>query len=359
MTSQNKKILALDLGGSKMLSAFVEVTVDGKGERTTKLSAVSKRPLSKDSGKEGVWNAILSAVDESFAKSGEEWGAIDRIGVTIPGVADPIRGFWTYAPFSGISNFPIGEELQTKYGRPVYADNDVNACAWGEKVFGVCQNVDNYAWITISNGIGGGLVLNGRIFPGKFAGAAEIGHFNVVEDGELCGCGNRGCLEATAAGPAIARAYRKLVEKTFSNGADPELRREWINYLVKNNNGSLSEAALLRDALDASSGATAATIADEARQGNPLATTVFRDTGKYVGRAASWATNLLNLEKVIIGGGVAGAFDVFYPSLWETFQKCLFKQANQTVTVEKTGLGYEAGLLGAAALAFDNPYGHA
>ena len=91
MTSQNKKILALDLGGSKMLSAFVEVTVDGKGERTTKLSAVSKRPLSKDSGKEGVWHAILSAVDESVAKSGEEWGAIDRIGVTIPGVADPIR----------------------------------------------------------------------------------------------------------------------------------------------------------------------------------------------------------------------------------------------------------------------------
>ena len=126
----DQQILALDLGGSKMLSALVAVTVDSNGNRKTKLSGIAKRPLSKDSGKEGVWNAILSAVDETFELTKASWNTVSRIGATIPGVADPKRGFWVYAPFSGISDFPIAEELREKYDRPVFADNDVNACAW-------------------------------------------------------------------------------------------------------------------------------------------------------------------------------------------------------------------------------------
>ena len=102
--------------------------------------------------------------------------------------------------------------------------------------------------------------------------------------------------------------------------------------------------------------ATAETIAAEARRGNPLALQTYRDVGRHVGRAASWAANLINPDKIVIGGGVSGAFDHFYPSLWETFQSCLFKQTNGELTVEKTGLGYEAGLFGAASLACDNPY---
>ena len=353
----NEQILALDLGGSKMLSALVAVTVDSNGNRKTDLSGIAKRPLSKDSGKEGVWNAILSAVDETFELTKASWNTVSRIGATIPGVADPKRGFWVYAPFSGISDFPIAEELQDKYDRPVFADNDVNACAWGEKVFGVCQSVDNFVWITISNGIGGGLVLDGKVFPGKFSGAAEIGHFNVEENGALCGCGNRGCLEATAAGPAIARSYREIVAEAVSgSGVDASLVADWVNYLGYAYGKTSVDSIRLEEEIKIAKQATAATIAAEARRGNPLAQAVYRKAGKYVGRAASWAANLVNPEKIVIGGGVAGAFDLLYPSLWETFQNCLFKQANQTISIEKTGLGYEAGLLGAAALAFKNPY---
>ena len=353
-----RKILSIDLGGSKMLSAITTVSIDSDGARRAELSGIARRALSKDSGKEGVWDAILSAVDETMKLVDASWDEIDSIGCTIPGIADPKRGYWVYAPFSGIRDYPIAEELNARYCKPVFADNDVNACAWGEKVFGVCQNVDNYLWITISNGIGGGLVLDGKIYPGKFSGAAEIGHFNVVEDGALCGCGNRGCLEATAAGPGIARAYRELVKKTILGSSDvsPADALDWVAYLGRTYGKTNVESIYPDGEIEAAEKATAVMIADEARRGNPLALAVYRDVGKYVGRAASWVANLINPEKIVIGGGVAGAFDLFFPSLWETFQKCLFKQTNGSLTIEKTGLGYEAGLLGAASLAYDNPY---
>lgn len=348
--------LAIDLGGSKLLSAVVTVRNVDSFPRAV-LSGISKRPLHKDSGRNGVWSTILSAVDETFRNSGFEWKDITAIGATIPGVADPQRGLWVYAPYSGIRDFPIAEELATKYGKPVFADNDVNACAWGEKIFGVCQNVDNFLWITISNGIGGGLVLDGRVYPGKFSGAAEIGHFNVVEDGALCGCGRHGCLEATASGQGVARAYREHVlnvargEGTFT----PSLIDGWKNFILQKHQ-TLDETKAVRLELESIPSVDAALIADEARKGNPLALFTYREMGGYVGRAASWAANLINPEKIVIGGGVAGAFDLFYPALQEKFQKYVFRQANESLTIEKTGLGYEAGLLGAVSLAYDNPY---
>ena len=355
-TAKKTTILALDLGGSKMLSALVDVFESADGERKTELRGVARRTLTKDAGRDGVWAAILDATAETFERTGESWDAVASIGATIPGVADPKRGYWVYAPFSGIADFPLADELRARFGKPVFADNDVNACAWAEKVFGACQGVDNFVWITISNGIGGGLVLDGKVYAGKFSGAAEIGHFNVVENGgALCGCGNRGCLEATAAGPGIARRYRESVANAagvsdFSaenDATSPALRDAWLRYLASN-----KESVDLKAEVEAAQSATAADVADEARRGNPLAVEVYNATGRYVGRAASYAANLVNPEKIVIGGGVAGAFDLFYPALWATFERCLFKATNKTLTIEKTGLGYEAGLMGAASLAF-------
>lgn len=367
-TGKKTTILALDLGGSKMLSALVDVFESADGGRQTELRGVARRALTKDAGRDGVWAAILDATAETFERTGESWDAVASIGATIPGVADPKRGYWVYAPFSGIADFPLADELRAQFVKPVFADNDVNACAWAEKVFGACQGVDNFVWITISNGIGGGLVLDGKVYAGKFSGAAEIGHFNVVEDGgALCGCGNRGCLEATAAGPGIARRYRESVAKIAEsaqnaeraenvgnggedNEASPALRDAWLRYLTSNRKSVDAKAEV-----EAAQRATAADVADEARRGNPIAVKVYDDTGRYVGRAASYAANLVNPEKIVIGGGVAGSFDLFYPALWKTFERCLFKATNKTLTIEKTGLGYEAGLMGAASLAF-SPY---
>lgn len=353
-----KRILAIDLGGSKMLTAIVDVFRDSVGDISTVLKGIAKRPLTKNSGHDGVCRAIQSAVEETLSNTQVALEAIDCIGVTIPGVADPSRGYWIFAPFSGIRDFPIAKYLQERFQRPVFADNDVNACAWGEKIFGVCQSTNNFLWITVSNGIGGGLVLDGRIFPGMFMGAAEIGHFNIIENGPICGCGNNGCLEAVAAGPAISRTYQEFVAEAIKEQSKCQtgVFREWVEY-IKSSNGLTSIKHLdFSHELSQAKNSTALIVAEEARKGNPLAKLIYCNVGKYIGRAASYAANLVNPEKIVIGGGVSGAFDLFYPSLLATFQRHLFKQVNKTISVEKTGLNYEAGLLGAAAIAFQHPY---
>ncbi len=349
------KILAIDIGGSKLLTALVDVC-NHEGQRLPTITGQSRRELSRDIGKKGLLSVIRSAIDETLELSRVDWDGISAIGATIPGVADPIRGYWIYAPFSGIGDFALGDELQCAYKKPVFADNDVNACAWAEKVFGVCHDVENYLWVTISNGIGGGLVLNGQIYPGRFSGAAEIGHFNVVPNGYLCGCGNHGCLESVAAGPGIAHRYYDYVAQinndTILTEELFELRTEYADFFktAKCHNGNVQDNNSHDELL------TAAMLATEARNGDPLARFVFRETGSYLGRAFSWAANLINPEKIVVGGGVAGAFDLFYPSMWNVFQENLFKQVNQSLCIVKTALGYQAGLLGATAIAFESPF---
>lgn len=303
------KVLALDIGGSKLMVAAVDVD-----ENRIVFGSVAHRPLNPDCTKE----QLLEIIDQTVG----ELGPIDfqRIGITIPGLADPESGNWVYACFSGIRDFPVAQIVSKRYGdRPVFIENDVNACAWAEKLFGKCREMSDFLWITVSNGIGGGLILDGKIYSGHFDGAAEIGHFGVVDSEAFqCGCGNFGCLEAEAAGPGIARRYARL------------LREQGIN--------------------DPSKFLSAREIADWARMGDPIALSVVETTGTLLGRAASYAVNLMNLEAVVFGGGVMESFDLFFPFMEQSFRTRLFHSANPSVRLEKTGLGYNAALAGAAAL---------
>jgi len=313
------KILALDIGGSKLIAA--KVSVDGS---RFEIHSTAHRTLSADCSKE----RLLTLIDEAVAELGNM--DFERIGVTIPGLADPNQGLWVYACFSGIRNFPIAKILSKQYGKPIAVENDVNACALAEKKFGKCRDINDYLWITVSNGIGGGLVLNNNIYPGHFGGAAEIGHFGVVDSLDgcqppiQCGCGHFGCLEAEAAGPGIAKRYT------------------WQFQAQKKRNPALSELIFPP--------CTAQKVAESARNGDELALSVFETTGFLLGKAVSYAVNLLNLEMVVFGGGVSLSFDLLLPSLEKSFRSRLFQSANPSVRLEQTGLGYNAGLAGAAAI---------
>ncbi len=301
-----RKILAIDIGGSQFRTAVASVSNSG-----LRFESISQRLLASDCTKED----LFAMLDESIAISTAS-DHYERIGVTIPGLADPAAGVWVYACFSGIRDVPIVNILSKKYdGKPVFIDNDVNACALAERRFGVCKETKDFLWMTISNGIGGGLVLDGEIYGGHFGNAGEIGHFNVVEqNGFRCGCGNHGCLEAEAAGPGIAKRYAERLKKT-----SPDV--------------------------------SAKAVAELARSGDEVAKSVFDATGRLIGKAASYAVNLLNLEKVVIGGGVSNSFDLLLPSMEESFRQKIFRDANPKVVFEKTGLGLDAGLAGAVALA--------
>ena len=303
-------ILAIDIGGSQFRTAVATVSdapVSGGG---LQFATDSRRVLAPDCTKE----KLFVMLEESIAESAPD-GNYERIGITIPGLADPAGGIWVYACFSGIRDVPIAKILSEKYNKPVFIENDVNACALAERRFGICKETKDFLWITVSNGIGGGLVLGGEVYAGHFGNAGEIGHFSVVDEhGFLCGCGNYGCLEAEAAGPGIARRYAALLKKET-----PDLSAEQV-------------AAL-------------------ARTGDTAAKLVFEITGWLIGKAASYAVNLLNLEKVVLGGGVSNSFDLLLPSMETSFREKIFRDANPSVVIEKTALGTNAGLAGAVAVA--------
>lgn len=314
--TMKKKILAIDIGGSKMLAALVNVTNEnsrGNENETGRLNFEIQKSQGESLPAEMSEAGILRAVEELtvplFAEVPLE--TIDAVGVTIPGLAD--ERVWIYAPFSGIQNFRIVDALEERFQKPIYIENDVNACAIAEGMFGACREVQDFIWLTISNGIGGGVVLDGKIYRGACGFSGEFGHICVVEDGELCGCGKRGCLEAECAGPGISRYYARI---------------------------SPTHEHL-----------TAAEISQRAAAGEKLALETFRREGRVLGLALANAANILNPSKIILGGGVARSWDLFYPSLEASFRKNVFQRANAGVQISPTALGYEAALVGAVSLA--------
>jgi len=295
-----KTILAIDIGGSKMLAGLVRV--DGPNYEIQKTVASALPAEMTEAG-------ILREIDSLTALLPLD--QIDAVGVTIPGLAD--ERVWIYAPFSGIQNFKIMDALEARFpGKPIAIENDVNACAIAEYAFGACRGTRDFIWLTISNGIGGGIVLDGKIYRGALGFSGEFGHLNVVPGGELCGCGNRGCMEAECAGPGISRYYARLIGSA-----------EFV---------------------------PASEIARRAEAGEETALETYRREGRVLGHALANASNILNPAKIIIGGGVSRAWKLFYPTLEETFRENIFHRANDSVIIEPTALGYEAALLGAVAL---------
>ena len=297
-------VLGIDIGGSKIAAGII--SADGN------ILRAEKERLPAGTTAESLLAVIKSKCDILLSESGY---GFDRIGVTIPGLADAENGIWVYAPFSGINNFPIAAKLSAMYqNRRVFIENDVNACAVGEKRFGCCQNTGDFIWITVSNGIGGSVFANGRLYTGSSGNAGEIGHIKVSDDTDedyICGCGDYGCAEAIAAGPGIAKRYKKIAGAPL----------------------------------------TAEQIASEAKSGGSDAQKVMYDTGYYIGKALAAAINMLNPESVIFGGGVSQSFDLFEPGVRDALSRYMFKAANKNIKLMRTALAYDAALIGAAAIA--------
>lgn len=304
---QKTAVFAVDIGGSKLLCGLV--TPEGEILNT------EKRLLGEDVTTEFLEDTILELRDLLLHRTPDT--EITACGMTIPGVADAKNGIWTYACFSGISDYRIAEIMREKLGVPVYIENDGNACAWAEKVFGNCKDCDDFLWVTVSNGVGGGMVLNGRIYRGVNEGAGEIGHLIVEKDGRTCPCGHKGCLEAMAAGPGIAKRYFDLTGEEKS----------------------------------------AAELSVLAKAGDETAAKVMKDTGIYIGRGLGKAACILNLKRYVLGGGVMQSFDMLIDDIRAAFAEEAFAKPNQDIDIIRTGLGYEAGLMGAAAVAVRPVFG--
>lgn len=296
----NKNVFAVDIGGSKLILAVI--TPDGQIlDRIRTDYAPGHTP-----------ETLFRLIEEGYARLKVHSPGV--CAAAIPGLCDPERGMWLYSPFSGIGGIPMTDKLTQMTGLPSCADNDVNISALAERRFGLCRETDDFLWVTVSNGIGGGLFLNGRLYRGANMTAGEIGHLIVEEEnGRRCGCGNVGCLEAMASGASIAAIYADRTGESVSAKA----------------------------------------IADRARQGEKQALDVWQEAGGYIGKASAAVMNLLGLETVVLGGGAAEAFDLLEGPALKAIDRFLFKGARLTPRLLHSALGAQAALMGCCALAHE------
>ena len=295
-----KNIFCVDIGGSKLICGALTVT----GEIIDVFRAEYPKKYNVDT--------IINLIHEGYQKLKHH--NFFACGVAVPGLCDYQKGNWLYSPFSGIGDIPIAKIISNMTDLPTVADNDVNVSAMAEKYFGRCKNIDNFLWITISNGIGGGLYLGGELYRGQCLAAGEIGHFIVEQNGRKCGCDNNGCLEAYASGASIAAIYN---ENTGNN-------------------------------------LSAKNIAELARCGDAQAIKVWQNAGEYIGKASSYAANLLNIDTIVLGGGAAEAFDLLEPSATKALECYVFKKANPHIKILHSKPGRFAALMGCAALVIEN-----
>lgn len=295
---QSGQIFAVDLGGSKVLTGLVE--------RSGRFSEV-ERFVPEGGDVESILEIIESRFDALSASV-----SLVGCGVTIPGLADPVKGVWRHASFSGVGNLPLRDLLEKRLGIPVAIANDVDACASAEQRWGGGRACRNFAWVTLSNGVGGALVLNGELYRGEGFAAGEMGHMKAVRGGRACECGGFGCLEQYASGRAIAQDYR--------------------------NRAGVERAC------------SAEEVADLCRRDDPHARAAFEYAAQQLGIVLSDVVSLLNLPVVFFGGGVAQSFDLLRPAVAAALEANLYAEANAVPELKVTELGYHAALLGAASI---------
>jgi len=318
--------IAVDLGGTNLRIA----AVDGNGKLLEKLTTGTE----VHRGRDFVIGEMTDAI-QSLALKHRSTGDLVGICVGVPGFIDMDTGTIMESPnLPGWARFPVREEIERRLGTRVILENDANAAAMGEKWLGAGRNTDHMAMYTLGTGVGGGIVLNGRLWHGLNGMAGELGHFNVEPAGHPCGCGSRGCLEQYASATAIVRMAREAMD----SGSAPDLV----------------------DAAHGNVEFTSRGIYQLALQGHASAQQIYRRVGRALAIAIAGMINALNLPMYVIGGGVASAWDAFAPTMFEELKTRSFTysvtapdrvekgQKHTVVTIAL--LGSDAGLYGAARL---------
>ena len=317
--------LGVDIGGTKVAAGLVDA--EGKILFQTRV-----RMPARGSAAEG-FAAVQSAIEAVFAGHPEARSSLSGIGICAPGPLDPVSGVILNPPNVPCwRNFPLAKEVQRVFGFSARVDNDGNAAALAEALWGAGVGYRNVFYATLGTGIGTGIVFDHKIYHGRTGSAAEGGHVTIYYNGPKCGCGKRGCIEALCSGPAIARRAReRLVEsqRTVSPGTGSKM------------------LALASDNAD---GVTAEIVAEAYRQGDALAIDVLRETADFL---AIWAGNVIDLlepDVFIFGGGVALLMSGFFSRIQEQLANWCVNQRFAEIPIILAKYGADAGIAGAAAL---------
>mgnify|MGYP000907889585 FL=1 len=308
---EKKYVVGVDLGGTKIYTALVDLEGNIIKEKTVETLA--------NEGEQAVMGRIIDTIN--YVIDGTDKDSIRSIGIGSPGPLDVKNGIIIQNSNLPFKNFAIVKTIRETYDLPTYLDNDANVATLGEFMFGAGKGTENMVFITASTGIGGGAVLNGKLFRGATGNALEVGHTIVATEGPRCGCGNVGCAEAFGSGTAIGKRAKEAVasniETTLKNYED----------------------------------VTAKEVFKEAANGDRVAKKILNTSLTYLGIAVANTITNFDPEKVVVGGGVVNGGDIVIDTIKNVVEERCMAAFVENCTIEKAVLGGKAGVLGAAALA--------
>ena len=301
------EILGLDVGGTNLrLGVFKDMQLVHESRFKADYASICR-----ENPPTLAWQTIIASTTEAIQEVLSAYPNISAIGIGFPGFINPETGVLAQSPnLPGLNAVNLAQDLSLALNRTVIVENDANAAAYGEYcLLGHPQG--GLLYVGLGTGVGGGLVLNGQVYKGVHGYALEIGHLQVQADGPLCGCGNKGCLEQFASASAIKSAYFKQTQQV----------------------------------------ASAHEIAELAKRGDAVAVSVYQQAAQSLAKVIADALKLLDVKYVVIGGGLAGAWDVMKPTFDEAFDFALIPVLRGQVNVTISTTLDKAGMLGAALLA--------
>ena len=309
--------IGVDVGGTNVKIALVDF--DGK------IVYSNTVPTRAEMGYEAGVNNIKQAIKELMQETSATAKTIEAIGFGLPGQIDYQEGLVKNLPnIPGWVNIPLAKIMEEEFLIPTRLDNDVRCAALGELNFGAGKGCENLICITVGTGIGSGIVLNGKLVRGASNAAGEIGHIKMqMTGGPLCGCGDYGCFEAYASGPAIVTMAKEYI----SGGKSAKYKEMATDGII-----------------------TPYVVAQAALQGDAVSIQIFKQMGKIIGTGLASVVNLLNPQKIIIGGGVADAGDILLEPIRQTILDRAMPIQGQCVEVVSAQLANSAGVIGASLL---------
>lgn len=306
-------VIGIDLGGTKICGALAKL--DGT------LVTTFTTPTKVEEGESSILKRIINVIDRVLKDSNKTPEDIKAIGIGSPGPLDTKKGIIITNSNLPFRNFNIVQPIEEKFGIKTYLDNDANAATIGEYMFGAGKDSENMIFVTVSTGVGGGAVLNGKVYRGNTSNALEIGHMTLLENGPRCGCGNNGCLEALSSGTAIAR----LAKEAIASGVETTLK-QYDNV-------------------------TSYEVFKEAETGDKTSKEVLDKALTFLGIGIANIITSFDPEIVVIGGGVSKAGDIVFSKVKEVVKQRCFPTLSENTKIVPAKLGTDAGVIGAVALA--------
>ena len=310
--------IGCDLGGTNLRVGAVDIQ-SGRVVHHQSIPTLAKE------GYEAVISRMVNLINDVIQRCEFNKSEICGVGIGVPGVLNPDKGLVIFLPnfHGGWRGIHLGDLVQSEIGLSVYLMNDVRSITFGEWKYGAGKGTSSMVCFAIGTGIGGGVVINDNLVMGFNGTAGELGHIIINPDVPQCGCGNHGCLEAYASGPAIAAMGIKAVMQG---------RTTLIGELV---NFDLNKI-------------TPEVIAKAAAQGDQIAIEIYDHVGKIIGIAVANISVAIGPERIVIGGGVAAAGELLFEPIRKTIQERIFVMPKEKIKVVSAELGDEAGILGSA-----------